>query len=118
MEANNPYMSLPGVTLEELTIIEQTTAGLNETQKQYFFGVYTNKRKSADDVRMYCLIAIIIPGFQRFMLEQIAWAVLYFFTGGLFFVMTVMDLINYKQLANEYNQKAAFESFQLAKMAK
>lgn len=116
METTNPYMSLPGITAEELTILQQTTTGLNDIQKKYFFTIYSDKRKSPEDVRMFCVIGIIIPGIQRFILEQIGWAVLYFFTGGLFFIMTVMDLINYKKLSLEFNQKVAYESLRLSQM--
>lgn len=117
METYNPYMNLSGVTAEELIILEQTTASLTDTQKKYFLNIYADKRRSADNVRIFCLVGIVIPGFQRAMLEQWAWAVLFFFTGGLFFVMTIMDIINYKTLANDFNQKMAYESFQIAKMA-
>ena len=44
-------------------------------------------------------------------------AVLYFFTGGLFFVMTVIDLVNYKKLALEFNKNVAYESLQLTRMS-
>jgi hypothetical protein len=50
------------------------------------------------------------------MLGQIGWAVLYFFTGGLFFIMTVIDLVNYKKLALDFDQKAAYECYQIAKL--
>jgi TM2 domain-containing membrane protein YozV len=113
---NNPYMQLPGITVEELGILQQATVGLTEVQQQHFFRIYAEKRKSPQDVLMYCALAIVIPGLQRFMLGQIGWAVLYFFTGGLFFVMTVMDLVYYKKLTLEYDQQMAFESYQLAKM--
>jgi len=39
----------------------------------------------------------------------------YFFTGGFCLIGTIIDLVNHKKLALEYNQKMAFESFQLAK---
>jgi len=117
METYNPYMNLPGVTAEELIILEQTTAGLNDIQKKYFLDIYTSKRKSAETIRIFCIVGIVIPGIQRVMVEQIAWGILFFFTGGLFFVMTIVDIINYKTLANEFNQKMAYESFHIAKMA-
>jgi TM2 domain-containing membrane protein YozV len=117
MDMNNPYMNLSGISVEELGFLQQTTAGLNETQQNYFFRIYVDKRKSPQDVLIFCIVSILIPGVQRFMLGHIGMAVLYFFTGGLFFVMTIMDLINYKKLALEFNQKMAYESFQLARMA-
>jgi len=117
VDNSNLYVNLPGITAEELTMLRHTTAGMNELQEKYFFNIYSGKRKSPEDVRVFCIVAIIIPGFQRFLLDQIGWAVVYFFTGGLFFVMTVMDLINYKKLTLEYNEKVAYQSFRMTQMA-
>lgn len=113
---NNMYMQLPGVTVEEVSFLNQITTNLNEAQQQHFFSMYAGKRKSPQDMLVYCLIAIVIPGFQRFMIGQIGWAVVYFFTGGLFFVMTVMDIVNYQKLVLEFNKKMAYESYQFATM--
>lgn len=117
METTNPYVNLAGITPEELIILQQTTVGLNQAEQNYFLNSYSAKRRSPENVMIFCIIGIVIPGIQRFILDQIAWAVLYFFTGGLFFVMTVMDLLNYKKLSLEFNQKMAYESLQMAKMA-
>jgi TM2 domain-containing membrane protein YozV len=112
----NPYMNLPGISPEELSFLQQATAGLDENQLKYFFTIYMGKRKSPQDILIFCIVSIFIPGVQRFVLGQVGMAVLYFFTGGLFFVMTIMDLINYKKLALEFNKKMAYESYQLVKM--
>jgi hypothetical protein len=42
---------------------------------------------------------------------------LYFFTGGLCIIGTIVDLVNHKDLAMEYNRKMAYESFQIARMS-
>jgi TM2 domain-containing membrane protein YozV len=117
METTNPYMSLPGITADELTILQRAITGLNETQQTHFFNLYAIKRKSPENVKLFCILGIIIPGIQRFVLGQIAWGILFFFTGGLFLVMTVMDLVNYKKLALEYNRDLAYESLRIAQMA-
>ncbi|MDB5115968.1 MAG: hypothetical protein JWQ79_1460, partial [Mucilaginibacter sp.] len=54
---------------------------------------------------------------QRFIVGQIGMGILYLFTIGLCFIGSIMDLVNHKTLALEYNQKMAFESFNLAKMS-
>jgi len=117
MEITNPYINVPGITADELTMLQQATAGLNQEQQKFFSTIYLGKRKSAENVRIFCIAGIIIPGIQRFILEQIGWAVLYFFTGGLFFVMTVMDLVNYKKLTLEFNRNAAYESLRITQIA-
>jgi TM2 domain-containing membrane protein YozV len=50
-----------------------------------------------------------IAGVQRFITDQIGMGLLYFFTAGLCFIGTIIDLVNYQKLAFEYNQKKANE---------
>jgi TM2 domain-containing membrane protein YozV len=57
-----------------------------------------------------------VAGVQRFLTDQIGMGILYFFTAGFCFIGTIIDAINYKSIANEYNKKMAFESFNIAKM--
>ncbi len=114
---NNPYMSLPGVTTEELTFLQQATAELSENQKKHFYMIYTGKRKSPQDLLIFSLLGLLcVAGIQRFLVGQIGMGILYFFTGGLCFIGTIVDLINHKQLATDFNRKMAYESFQIAKM--
>ncbi|MCC8424434.1 TM2 domain-containing protein [Mucilaginibacter sp. UR6-11] len=113
----NPYMNLSGITTEELAVLQQATAGLNDDQKKYFFMIYSGKRKSPQDMLIFSLIGLfLLPGLQRFITGQIGMGILYLFTVGLCFIGSIMDLVNHKTLAYEYNQKMAFESFNLAKM--
>ncbi|RFZ82727.1 TM2 domain-containing protein [Mucilaginibacter terrenus] len=115
---NNPYMGFPDMTPEEMNYVQQTVSGLNDKQRQYFYMVYTGKRKSVQDMLIFSLVGLfVVPGLQRFVTGQIGMGLLYLFTIGLCFVGSIMDLINHKSLANEYNQKMAYESFQITKMA-
>jgi hypothetical protein len=41
---------------------------------------------------------------------------LYLFTGGFCMIGTIIDVVNHKTLADDYNRKMAFESLQIAKM--
>jgi TM2 domain-containing membrane protein YozV len=113
----NPYMGLPGITPEELGFLQQATAELSENQQKYFYMSYTTKRKDPQDVLIFCIIGLfLVPGLQRFILGQIGMGVLYLFTIGLCFVGSIVDLVNHRSLAMEFNRKMAYESFQLAKM--
>jgi TM2 domain-containing membrane protein YozV len=113
----NPYMALPGMTPEELNFIQQGIVDLNDNQKKFFYMNYSAKRKSPQDMMIFCLVGLfLIPGLQRFIVGQIGMGILYLFTVGLCFIGSIIDLVNYKTLAEEYNRKTAFESFQLAKM--
>lgn len=117
METYNPYTSLSGITAEEMAFLHQATNGLSDTQKQSFYMVYSGKRKSAQDILIFTLLGFIgIAGVQRFLVGQIGMGVLYFFTAGFCFIGTIVDAINHKSIANEFNRKIAYESFQIAKM--
>jgi TM2 domain-containing membrane protein YozV len=113
----SPYMGLSGISSEELAFLQQATSGLNEDQKKYFYMAYTGKRKSPQDVLIFTLIGFFgVAGIQRFLLGQIGMGLLYFFTGGFCLIGTIVDLVNHKTLALEFNQKMAYESFNIAKM--
>lgn len=114
----NPYMSLPGITPEEMGFLQQATAGLKEeNQQKYFYMVYANKRKSPQDMLIFCLLGtFLLPGLQRFIIGQIGMGILYLFTCGLCFIGSIIDLVNHKSLAFEYNKKAAYESYHIAQM--
>ncbi len=114
----NPYMAFPGITAEELHFLQQGTTDLTDNQKKYFYMVYSGKRKSAQDMLVFCLIGLfLVPGLQRFIVGQIGMGILYLLTWGLCFIGSIVDLVNHKTLADDYNRKMAYESFQIAKMS-
>jgi len=113
----NPYMSLSGITPEEISFLQQATSGLTENQQKYFFMIYAGKRKSPQDILIFTIFGFFgIAGVQRFAVGQVGRGLLYFFTGGLFLIGTIVDLINHNTIASDYNRKVAYESFQIAKM--
>ncbi|MES2061820.1 MAG: TM2 domain-containing protein [Bacteroidota bacterium] len=117
MNTYNPYMSLPGITTEEMAVLHQATSSLSDTQKQTFYMIYSGKRKSAQDVLIFTLLGfILVAGVQRFLLGQVVMGIIYILTLGFCGIGTIVDLINHQSLANEYNQKMAYESFNIAKM--
>jgi TM2 domain-containing membrane protein YozV len=114
----NPYMALPGITPEEMNFLQQGTADLNENQKKYFYMVYSSKRKTEQEILIFTIIGLFgIAGIQRFVMGEIVMGILYFLTVGFCWIGTIVDLINHKTLANDYNRKMAYESFQMAKMS-
>ncbi len=104
----SPYMGLSGISSEELAFLQQATSGLTDDQKKYFYMAYTGKRKSPQDVLIFTLIGFFgVAGIQRFLLGQIGMGLLYFFTGGFCLIGTIVDLVNHRTLALEFNQKMA-----------
>jgi len=114
----NAYMGLPGISPEELSFLQQATADLNDNQRKYFYMVYSGKRKSPQDILIFSVVGLfLVPGLQRFIVGQIGMGIAYLFTVGLCFVGSIMDLVNHKALALEFNRKMAYDSFQIAKMS-
>ncbi|TFF40219.1 TM2 domain-containing protein [Mucilaginibacter psychrotolerans] len=114
----DPYMTFSDITTEEMMFLQQATNGLSERQKQYFYMVYSGKRRSPQEILIYTLLGfVLINGVQRFVTGQTVMGLLYLFTGGFCLIGTIIDLVNHRSLATEYNQKMAYESFQITKMA-
>lgn len=114
----DPYMTFSDMTTEEMMFLQQATNGLSERQKQYFYMVYAGKRRSPQEILIYTLLGfVLINGVQRFVTGQTVMGLLYLFTGGFCWIGTIIDLINHRSIATEYNQKMAYESFQITKMA-
>ncbi len=109
-------MSLPGITPQEFSYLQAATTGFSDNQLRGFLMIYGGKRRNPDDMLLYCILGFFVPGLSRFLVNQIGMGVLYFFTLGLCFIGTIVDLINYKSLAFEYNQRMVFESLQMVRM--
>ncbi|WP_232282944.1 TM2 domain-containing protein [Pedobacter sp. BAL39] len=109
-------MSLPGITPQEFQYLQSATTGFSEQQLRGFLMIYGSKRRNPDDMILYCILAFFVPGLPRFLLNQIGMGILYFFTAGLCFIGTIIDMVNHKTLAFEYNQRMVFESLQMVKM--
>lgn len=112
----SPFMSLPGITPQEYSYLQTATTGFSEQQLRGFLMIYGSKRRNPDDMILYCILGFFVPGLPRFLVNQIGMGILYFFTIGLCFIGTIIDLINHKSLAYEYNQRMVFESLQMVKM--
>ncbi len=113
---DSPFMSLPGISPQEYSYLQTATTGFSEQQLRGFLLIYGSKRRNPDDMILYCILGFFVPGLPRFLLNQIGMGILYFFTAGLCFVGTIIDLVNHKTLAFEYNQRMVFESLQMVKM--
>lgn len=113
---NSPFMMLPGISPQEFSYLQTATTGFSEQQLNGFLMVYNSKRRSPDDMILYCVLGFFVPGLPRFLTNQIGLGILYMLTYGLCAIGTIIDLVNYKSLAFEYNQRMVFESLQLVKM--
>jgi TM2 domain-containing membrane protein YozV len=113
---NNILFSIQGLSHEEFLYLQHITSNMSEDQLKQFVFVYAGKRKSANDILLFTLIGFLgIAGIQRFVINHIAMGVIYFLTLGFCFIGTIIDLINHKSLADEYNQKMAQEAMMLVR---
>ncbi|MFD2161597.1 TM2 domain-containing protein [Paradesertivirga mongoliensis] len=109
--------NLKGITPEEFQYTQQIMSGMDEHQARRFVMFYSGKRQSANDLLLYTLLGlVIIAGIQRFVTGQIGMGIVYLLTFGLCFIGTIVDAVNHKNMANEFNQKMALECAQLVKM--
>ena len=104
----NIFNYLPSLEGEEMIFVQGLINDMTETQAQQFAMAYSARRKDPTTILILALVGFLgFAGIHRFMLNQIGMGILYFFTGGLCFIGTIVDLVNYKKLAFEYNSKAA-----------
>lgn len=116
MNLPNFLYGIKGITPEELQFLTQLLNGMTDEQVQRFVMIYSGKRFSTDTILLFTLLGFVgISGVQRFATRQIGMGILYFFTAGLCFIGTIVDLINYRSMANDFNQTIAVECVQMVK---
>lgn len=104
------YKYLPELQGNEMMMVKELTKEYSEEQMMNFANVYRSRRRDPTLILLTTLLGFfIIAGVQRFLIGQIGMGILYFFTGGLCLIGTIVDLINYRDLAFEYNRKIAIE---------
>ena len=111
----NVFQYLPELDGEELAYVNMLLTNMSETQAQQFSLMYRSRRKDPQMILILTLVGFLsivgMPsaGLQRFVTGQIGMGILYLLTGGLCFIGTIVDLVNYRRIASDYNQKQAYE---------
>lgn len=112
----NLITMIPAVEADELAYLQALTKDLSEDKLKLFISIYNGKRKKAETILICCVLGFVCAaGIQRFVVGQIGMGILYLFTGGLCLIGTIVDLVNHKQLAFEFNQKMAIESIAMVR---
>ncbi|HSN08843.1 MAG TPA: TM2 domain-containing protein [Hanamia sp.] len=108
---------LYNATPEELITINSRTKGFSTEELEQFCIIYRSKRKDPQLILILCLLGLVgVAGVQRFIIGNIGMGILYFFTAGLCFVGTIIDAVNHKELAMEYNAKMITETLSMLNM--
>lgn len=101
---------LPEIEGDEAAYISKVMQSMDEETARRFANVYRSRRKDPQVILLTAVIGFFgAAGIHRFILGQIGMGILYLLTGGLCVIGTIVDVINYKNLAFEYNQKVARE---------
>lgn len=105
------YNFIPEAQGQELMFLKEITADLSEDQVKSFASLYRARRRDPQIILLVTILGfVVVAGVQRFLVGQIGMGLLYLFTAGLCFIGTIIDLINYQDLAFEYNRKVAIEA--------
>ncbi|WP_226389240.1 TM2 domain-containing protein [Penaeicola halotolerans] len=101
---------LPELEGMEMMNVSNILNDMNEDQAQLFATVYRARRKDNQLILLLALLGFVgFAGIHRFILGHIGLGILYLLTAGLCFIGTIVDLVNFKSLAAEYNYKIAVE---------
>lgn len=99
---------MPDLEPDEMSYVQTLVNEMSEDEARQFASIYRSRRREPMLILITTIIGFFgVAGIQRFLVGQIALGLLYFFTGGLCLIGTIIDLINYKRLAYEYNVREA-----------
>jgi TM2 domain-containing membrane protein YozV len=108
MNMANVMQYLPELEGDEMMIVAGILKEMTDVQAAQFASSYRSRRKDPQTILLLTLLGFIgVAGVQRFILDQVGMGLLYLFTGGICLIGTIVDLVNYKRLAYDYNQKHA-----------
>lgn len=101
---------MPELQGQELMYVQNLTKDYNDDQLMNYANIYRTRRKDPNLILVTTILGFfVVAGVQRFIVGQIGMGILYLFTAGLCFVGTIVDLINYKDIAFNYNRQVADE---------
>jgi len=105
------------VTPEELITINSRTKGFSDEELTHFCMIYRSKRKDPQTILLLCLLGLVfVAGIHRFVLGHTGMGILYFFTGELCWIGTIVDAVNHKELTIEYNAQMITETLAMLNM--
>ncbi len=105
---------LPELEGDEAVYISKLMESMDEEIAGRFSRVYRARRKDPQIILLTAVVGFFgVGGLHRFILGQIGMGILYLLTAGLCFIGTIVDVINYKNLAFEYNRDVARDAVSL-----
>ena len=99
---------MPDLEPDEMNYVQSLVQDMSEEQALQFANIYRARRREPMLILVTTIIGFFgVAGIQRFIIGQIGLGLLYLFTGGLCVIGTIIDLINYRRLAYEFNVREA-----------
>ncbi len=99
---------LPELIGEEQAYVAGIIRDMDEDKARQFANAYRARRREPQTILLLALVGFLgLAGIQRFVVDQIGMGILYLLTGGLCAIGTIIDMINYKKIALEYNMVQA-----------
>jgi TM2 domain-containing membrane protein YozV len=106
----NVFQYLPDLDGDELAYVNMLVTPMNDEQAQQFAMMYRSRRKDPQMILLLTLVGFLgFAGIQRFVLGQIGMGIVFLLTFGFCYIGVIIDLVNYRKLASEYNQAQAYE---------
>jgi TM2 domain-containing membrane protein YozV len=104
----NIYNYMPELETDEMAFLQPHFQKLSHEQAQQFTSFYRSRRRDPQMILLAAAAGLFgFAGIHRFLIGSIGMGILYFFTAGLCFIGTIVDMVNYRRLALEYNIKEA-----------
>lgn len=117
MNKRDILFSIQGITPEEMMFLEHLIAQFDEDQTRKFVMLYLSRRKKSQEIMLFTLLGFFgVAGVQRILLGQVAMGIIYFLTIGFCWIGTIIDLINYQSMTEEFNQKIGRECARMVMM--
>jgi len=105
---NRVIKHMPNLEIEEANYLNQLLKDKSDEEIKDFAGIYINRRRDPLLILICVLLGFFgFAGLHRFISNSIGLGILYLFTVGLCFIGTIVDLINFKNIAFEYNTHTA-----------
>lgn len=104
------YDYLPELEGDESQYIGHIMEDMNDEKAELFAKLYSARRRDPVLLLILALVGLFgVAGIHRFFVGHIGMGILYFFTAGLCFIGTIVDMINYRNFAFEYNREKALD---------
>jgi TM2 domain-containing membrane protein YozV len=107
---SNVIEYLPELEGDEQLYVAELINDMPEEEARRFARVYRERRKDPQLILLLALVGFVaIAGVHRLVIDEIGMGLLYLFTAGLCFIGTIIDVVNYKDIAFRYNRRQADE---------